>query len=102
MPSASVQPSPCDVPASPGMSVTLPQAAVTALGRGQIVEAVKPVRVEHNSGLKDANAQVDAYVRAQPVLSDQIVQAHLDARAGLFRWLVFLLVGGGGLFFFLA
>jgi hypothetical protein len=101
MPSASVQPSPCDVPTVPVPCVTLPQAAVTALWRGQVVEAIKLVCVEQNIGLKEANAQVEAYVQTQPSLRNQIVQAQADAREGLLRWLVFLLVGGAGLFLFL-
>jgi ribosomal protein L7/L12 len=102
MPSASVQPSPCDVPAAPVLREPLSQAAVTALGRGQIVKAIELVRAEENIGLNEAKAYVEAYVQAQPVLRNQIIQARADAREGLFRWLVFVLVGGGGLFFFLA
>ncbi|MBX3302060.1 MAG: hypothetical protein KF693_07585 [Nitrospira sp.] len=82
--------------------MTLPQAAVTALWRGHVVEAIKLVCVEQNIGLKEAKEQVEAYVQTQPVLRNQIVQAHADAREGLFRWLIFFLVGGAGLFFFLA
>jgi hypothetical protein len=102
MPPASVQPSPCDVPAALILRGTLPQAAVTALGRGQIVKAIELVRAGENIGLKEAKAQVEAYLRGQPVLKSHIVQASADAREGVFRWLVFLLIGGGGLFFFLA
>ncbi len=102
MPSASVQPSPCDVPAAPVLRKPLSQAAVTALGRGQIVKAIELVRVEQNIGLKEAKAHVEAYVQTQPGLRNQIVQAHADAREGLLRWLIFCLVGGAGLFVFLS
>ena len=102
MASASVQPSSCDVPAAPVLCVTLPHAAVTALWRGQVVEAIKLVRVEQNIGVKEAKEQVEAYVQTQPALRNQLVQAHADAREGLLRWLIFFLVGGAGLFFFLA
>jgi hypothetical protein len=102
MPPASDEPSPCDVPAALILRGTLPQAAVTALGRGQIVKAIELVRAEENIGLKEAKAYVEAYLQAQPVLRSQIVQAPADAQEGVFRWLVFVLVGGGGLFFFLA
>jgi hypothetical protein len=84
------------------MCVTLPQAAVTALWRSQVIEAVRLVCVEHNIGLREAKAQVEAYVRTQPALRNQIVRAHADAREGLLRWLIFFLVGGAGLFLLLA
>lgn len=84
------------------MGVTLPRAAVTALWSGQVVEAVKLVRVEQNIGLKEAKEQVEAYVQTQPALRNHIVQAQADAREGVLRWLIFVLVGGAGLFWFLA
>lgn len=102
MPSVSIQPTACDVPADPGKCARLPQAAVTALWRGQVVKAIKLVRVEQNIGLKEAKEQVEAYVQTQPALRNQLVQAHADAREGLLRWLIFFLVGGAGLFLLLA
>lgn len=101
MSSTTVQPSPYDASADPVPYRTLPQAAVTALWRGHVVEAIKLVCVEQNIGLKEAKEQVEAYVQTQQVLRKQIVQAHADAREGLLRWLIFFLVGGAGLFFFL-
>lgn len=102
MPSASLQPTACDVPTAPVMCPTLPQAAISALWRGQVVEAIKLVRVEQNIGLKEAKEHVEAYVDTEPALRSRLVQAHADAREGLLRWVIFLLVGGVGLFFFLA
>ena len=102
MPSASIQPSSCNVPAASVMCVALPQAAVSALWRGQVVEAIKLVRVEQNVGLKEAKEQVEAYVHTQPALRSRLVQTHADAREGWLRWVIFLLVGGAGLFLFLA
>lgn len=102
MASASVQPPPCDAAAVPVMCTPLPQAAVMALRRGQVVEAIKLIRVEQNIGSKEAKEQVEAYVQTQPALRNQLAQAHADAREGVLRWLIFFLVGGAGLFFFLA
>lgn len=102
MPSASVQSSPCEVAVGPVMCVTLPQSAVAALWRGQVIEAVKLVRSEHNIGLKEAKEHVEAYVQTQPALRTRIIQAQADAREGFLRWLIFLLVGGAGIAFFLA
>lgn len=84
------------------MAVMLSQAAVSALWRGQIVEAIMLVRVEKNIGLKEAKEQVEAYVHTQPALRSRLVQAHADGREGWLRWVIFLLVGGAGLFLFLA
>ncbi len=102
MPSTSLEPSPGDVSIVSVACTTLSQAAVSALRRGQVVEAIKLVRVERNIGLKEAKEQVEAYVHTQPALRNRLLQAHADAREGLLRWVIFVLVGGVGLFFFLA
>ena len=85
------------------MCPTLPQAAILALWRGQVVEAIKLVRVEQNIGLKEAKEHVEAYVDTEPALRSRLVQAHADAREGftsvgdlLSRWWCRVL------FFFLA
>jgi hypothetical protein len=101
MPPASVQPAVCDMPGTPAVHGPLPQAAMTALWRGQLIEAVKLVRVEQNIGLKDASELVSAYVQTQPALVSRIAQAQADAREGLLRWLIFLLAGGAGLTYLL-
>ncbi|MBX3333844.1 MAG: hypothetical protein KF876_06955 [Nitrospira sp.] len=90
------------MPTTPVMAVILSQAAVSALWRGQVVEAIKLVRVEQHIGLKEAKEQVEAYVHTQPALRSRLVHAHADAREGLLRWVIFFLIGGAGLFFFLA
>lgn len=101
MPSASIQPTSRHVPVPSVMCVTLPQAAVSALWHGQVVEAIKLVRAEQKIGLKESRELIDAYVRTQPALLSRIGQAQADAREGLFRWLIFLLVGGAGLAYLL-
>jgi ribosomal protein L7/L12 len=74
---------------------------VAALGQGHLIDAIKLVRVEQNIGLKEAKEQIDAYLRDQPVLRTRIDQTQADAREGLLRWLMFLLIGGAGLAYFL-
>lgn len=101
MPSSTVQPPACEVPAAPILGATLPQAAITALWAGQRIEAIKVVRSEQNIGLKEAKEQVDAYIRTQPALMSRIHQAQADAREGLLRWLIFLFAGGVGLTYLL-
>ncbi len=101
MPSSSLQPAVCDVAQAPVAHAALPQVAVTALWRGQVLEATKLVRADHNVGLKEAKELVTAYIQTQPALRNQIDQAQADTREGLVRWLIFLLVGGVGLAYLL-
>jgi ribosomal protein L7/L12 len=53
--------------AAPVVHGPFPQAAVTALWRGQIIEAIKLVRVEQNIGLKEANELVARMSRHNPL-----------------------------------
>lgn len=101
MPSSSLQPAVCDVVNAPVAHAALPQAAVTALWRGQVVEAMKLVRAEQNISLKEAKELVTAYIQMQPALRNQIDQTEAATREGLVRWLIFLLVGGVGLTYLL-
>jgi hypothetical protein len=76
-------------------------AAVAALWRGQVVDAIRLVRKDQQIDLREAKASVDAYLRSQPALQRRIEQDQSDARTGLFRWAVFFLIGGAGLLLFL-
>jgi hypothetical protein len=80
---------------------SLSETAVAALRRGQVIEAITLVRKEQQVDLKEAKASVDAYLRSQPALLHRIEQEQSDARAGLLRWALFLLIGGAGLLFVL-
>jgi len=53
----------------PDASRPLPPAAVAALSNGNKIEAIKIVRQEWGTDLKDAKDAVDAYVRTQPALA---------------------------------
>ncbi len=79
----------------------LPEAAVAALWRGQVIDAIALVRKEQHVDLEEAKSSVDAYLRSQPALQRQIEQDQADARAGLLRWVLFLLIGGAGLLYVL-
>lgn len=79
----------------------LSEAAVAALQRGQVIEAITLVRKEQHVALKEARASVEAYLRSQPALQRRIEQDQSDARDGLLRWLWFLLIGGAGLLYVL-
>lgn len=101
MPPASVQRAIYEIPAAPVVQGPLPQAAVTALWRGQRIEAIKLVRVEQNIGLDEARDLVSAYLQTQPALSNRIAKTQTDTREGLLRWLIFHLAGAVGLTYLL-
>jgi hypothetical protein len=86
---------------APGAGDPIPQTAVSALWRGNVVEAIKLVRLEQHIGLKEAKDLVDAYLHSQPILLRRMEQAQADTREGLLRWMVFLLAGGSILAYFL-
>lgn len=79
----------------------LSEAAVAALWKGQVLDAVTLVRKEQHVDLKKAKSSVEAYLQTQPALQRRIEQDLADARAGLLRWALFSLIGGGGLLYFL-
>jgi ribosomal protein L7/L12 len=101
MPITTLEPTTAAAANRSGASETLPPAAVSALWQGQMIEAIKSVRLERHLDLKDAKDQVDAYLRQQPVLKKKIEQSQVDTRDGLLRWAAFLLIGGAGLAYFL-
>lgn len=101
MPLPSLQSPFSDAAVTPLREHVLPQAAVAALWRGQVIDAVRLVRMEHNVGLQEAQGYVDAYLRTKPVLKSRIEQTQADTREGLLRWFFFLVIGGVGLAYFL-
>lgn len=95
------QPVVSDIPITPPLYPALSQAAVAALWKGQVIDAINLVRLDQNIGLKEAKDVIDTYLRSQPVLKNQIDETQADTREGVFRWLIFLLAGGVGLGYFL-
>lgn len=83
-------------------SAELPAAAVEALRQGNKIEAIKLVRVEYDIGLKESKDAVEAYLRAQPALLQQLNVSQTQGREGFLRWLVgiaLLLAAGAYLYF---
>ncbi len=97
---SSLEPALSDVSAS-SFCHALPQAAVTALWQGRITEAVNLVRLEQHIGPTEAKGQIHAYLQTQPALRKRLLQAQIDTREGLLRWLIFLFVGAAGLLYLL-
>lgn len=69
-------------------SAGLPQAAVDALWKGNVIEAIKIVRLERNIGLKESKDHVDAYLRGQPALQQKLQAAQAEAKQTVVRWLI--------------
>jgi ribosomal protein L7/L12 len=85
--------------------VALPAAAIVALNRGRVIEAIKLAReAEPGLGLAGAKARVDAYLGRDPMLKAQLEQRAKAARNRLIRWIVVidvLLFAALGWYFFL-
>jgi hypothetical protein len=67
----------------------LPAAAIVALNRGQVIEAIKRVReAEPGLGLAEAKSRVDAYAARDPMVARQLEQRRKAARNRLVRWVI--------------
>lgn len=74
--------------AAPELSI----AAISALHRGNKIEAIKIVREERNIGLKEAKDAVEDYVRSQPVLQASFAAAQAETKRSTLLWLALLVV----------
>jgi hypothetical protein len=86
----------------PQSKAELSEGAMAALRRGNKIEAIKLVRVEHGVGLKEAKDIVDEFVRAHPLQDDgsPIVRVQ-SSRNGLW-WLLIFAVGAIVLYAYLS
>ena len=76
----------------PTQSSTLSNAAVELLWRGDVIGAIKLVRVERNLGLKEAKDLVDAHIRSQPSLRQKMEQTQAEMWQKLKRGLIVALI----------
>jgi len=81
-------------------TVTLSEAAVAALQRGNKIEAIKHVRIERGIGLKEAKDLVEAYLRTQPALQSTFDAKQTQIKQSALLWLVALIAGAILLYFF--
>jgi hypothetical protein len=84
----------------PRRASDFPKAAVEALWRGNVIEAIKVVRQERKIGLKEAKNLVDAYIASQPSLKKKMEQVLATARQRFVRWLIGFLVLAAGVAYF--
>ena len=80
------------MPIEPAQDQALSNAAVELLWRGDVIGAIKVVRVERNLGLKEAKDLVDAYIRSQPSLRQKMDEAQAEAWRKLKRGLIVALI----------
>ena len=81
-----------------GMSI----AAISALHRGNKIEAIKIVREERNIGLKEAKDAVEDYVRTHPAIQASMDAAQAEAKRSVSLWLAALVVLALLAYYFLA
>jgi hypothetical protein len=66
----------------------LPLEAVTLLGEGRVIEAIKVVRQAEGLGLREARQRVDAHIAQDPILRVQIETQQRASRRKFFFWFV--------------
>ena len=87
----------------PDASRPLPPAAVAALSNGNKIEAIKIVRQEWGTDLKDSKDAVEAYVKTQPALAATMQEASARSQRSGLTWLfVVALIGAVVYYFFRA
>ena len=80
-------------------NTVLSAEVISALHRGNKIEAIKLLREEQGIGLKEAKDAVDAYVRTQPDLEATFAAAQSRTSRSAVLWLM-ILIGGAILIYF--
>lgn len=83
------------------VKASLSEAAISALQRGNKIEAIKLIREERGLGLKEAKDEVEDYLRTQPALQATFATAQTQASRSALMWLLVLIGGGILLYIFL-
>jgi len=69
--------------------VYLPAAAVVAINRGRLIEAIRITReAEEGLGLAEAKERVEAYVAKDPMLKARIDLQQAETKRRLVRWVI--------------
>ncbi len=63
----------------------MPPAALAALWKGEMIDAIKLVRQDRNLGLKEAKDALDAYLRTQPELQRRKAAVQAEQFRGFVR-----------------
>lgn len=83
-----------------GANPELPAEAITALERGNKIEAIKHVRLAHNVGLKEAKDIVEQYVETSPDM--KLRMASTNSKNGIGIFLLIVLIGLAAYHFLIA
>jgi len=83
-----------------GSEKAMPAAAIFALQRGDKIGAIKIVRGEFGTDLKDSKDLVEAYLRTQPAMQAGISAAQKESMRRALWWLA-AVVGGAVLAYLL-
>jgi hypothetical protein len=80
----------------------IPLEAVTLLGEGRLVDAVKVVRQAEMLGLREAKQRVDAHIARDPMLRVQLETLQREGRRRFFFWflIVDLVITAGLVYWF--
>ncbi len=81
-----------DNPSQSNTAVGLPPLAVSALMKGQKIEAIKFVREERDIELTEAKEVVEEYILSDPVIQAELKNVRRN-RSG-FGWILLLIVLG--------
>jgi hypothetical protein len=85
----------------PPESQPFPAAAVAALSNGHKIEAIKIVRQEWGTDLKDSKDAVEAYIKTQPALAATMQEAGANSQRSGLTWLFVLALVGALIYYFL-
>lgn len=78
-----------------------PAAAIAALSNGNKIEAIKIVRQEWRTDLKDSKDAVEAYVKTQPALAATMQEASATSQRSGLMWLFVVALIGAAVYYFL-
>lgn len=85
----------------PPTSRPFPAAAIAALSSGNKIEAIKIVRQEWGTDLKDSKDAVEAYVKTQPALAATMQEAGANSQRSGLTWLFVVVFIGAVIYYFL-
>jgi ribosomal protein L7/L12 len=68
----------------------LPAAAAAALAGGQMIDAIKQLRLAEGIGLQEAKQRVEAHVRRDPVLKAQYEERQAQTKRKLTQWFLII------------
>jgi uncharacterized membrane protein YukC len=78
----------------------IPPAAISAIEKGSIIEAIRIVREDTGMGLKEAKDFVDQYIKDKPSIQSQLAARQRESLQR-FRWLIISILVIGLTYYYL-